>query len=281
MASDDVGLWCPECGYEYRPGFVVCSDCHVALVLDEPPPRPKGDSRDHGLIMYDLSGWTADDRAALRMLMTGAGIAHQWEGTTLVVPRVRQDDVEDLVANFKLLAKTGSDAELPEAAQREDGASSQVVASPSRRLLGVLVDGIIGGVAAFVVDASLNRSTAAGSWASWILLQVAYASYVIMTIAIWGRTLGKVVAGTRVVVRGTSMTPGWGRAAVRWAVPSALSLGSVALVTVNFSPALRLAGWAWIIIVYAGVVAAPLHQGLHDRAAHTIVIVERNARRTS
>lgn len=31
---------CPECGSEYREGFVRCSDCDVALV-DPPPPEPE------------------------------------------------------------------------------------------------------------------------------------------------------------------------------------------------------------------------------------------------
>ena len=28
--------WCPRCGAEYRPGFVVCADCGVELVAEEP-----------------------------------------------------------------------------------------------------------------------------------------------------------------------------------------------------------------------------------------------------
>lgn len=32
-------LYCPECGAEYRDGFVECSDCRVALV-SEPPTKP-------------------------------------------------------------------------------------------------------------------------------------------------------------------------------------------------------------------------------------------------
>ena len=32
-------MWCPQCGSEYRPGFVECADCGVPLV--DQPPEPK------------------------------------------------------------------------------------------------------------------------------------------------------------------------------------------------------------------------------------------------
>lgn len=35
---------CPECGSEYRHGFVRCSDCDVALVEPPPPPPPEPES---------------------------------------------------------------------------------------------------------------------------------------------------------------------------------------------------------------------------------------------
>jgi hypothetical protein len=40
-------VYCPKCGVEYRPGFIECSDCRVALVEEEPDLTD--DSRDPNL----------------------------------------------------------------------------------------------------------------------------------------------------------------------------------------------------------------------------------------
>ena len=33
-------MYCPQCRAEYRDGFRECSDCHVALLVGSPPPKP-------------------------------------------------------------------------------------------------------------------------------------------------------------------------------------------------------------------------------------------------
>ena len=35
-------MFCPRCNAEYRPGFVKCSDCDIALVDQLPENRPPG-----------------------------------------------------------------------------------------------------------------------------------------------------------------------------------------------------------------------------------------------
>lgn len=35
--------YCPKCKAEYRPGFTVCSDCHISLVEELPKEESKGE----------------------------------------------------------------------------------------------------------------------------------------------------------------------------------------------------------------------------------------------
>ena len=49
-------MYCPRCGAEYRPGFVACADCNVALVTYQPArpqPAPTGAEREDGTEPYD------------------------------------------------------------------------------------------------------------------------------------------------------------------------------------------------------------------------------------
>ncbi len=34
-------MYCPQCGVEYRDGFIECSDCHVPLLTGTCPPNPR------------------------------------------------------------------------------------------------------------------------------------------------------------------------------------------------------------------------------------------------
>ena len=52
----DPYMYCPRCAAEYRPGFITCADCHVALVTYPPagPERtPTGAERDDGTEPYN------------------------------------------------------------------------------------------------------------------------------------------------------------------------------------------------------------------------------------
>lgn len=75
-----------------------------------------------------------------------------------------------------------------------------------------------------------------------------------------GRTVGKLATGTRVVRLADGGPVGWFSAVQR------------ALVPVVFS-AVPQAGWLLGAIVYAFAFLGPLRQGLHDRAAGTLVVL--------
>lgn len=99
-----------------------------------------------------------------------------------------------------------------------------------------------------------------------IVLGLAFAAaYEITLVAQWGRTVGKAVVGTRVVDAAYATMPTLRQAAVRW-----LALaggGFVALLHPSW------AGFAllWAAVAVLPVLVPPLHRGLHDRAAGTIV----------
>jgi uncharacterized RDD family membrane protein YckC len=102
------------------------------------------------------------------------------------------------------------------------------------------------------------------------------AVYEVVPVALWGRTFGKLLAGTRVVAIDDEATPGWRSAAVRWLVPAVptLIVGAVpgrALASVAF----QVVGNLWAIVVYLGVLTNRQRRGLHDMAARTVVVVAR------
>jgi uncharacterized RDD family membrane protein YckC len=83
--------------------------------------------------------------------------------------------------------------------------------------------------------------------------------YQTMMIALLGRTVGKLALGTRVVRSVDGARPGWTEAVMRSLVP--LSLGAIPRV-----------GLFLVVLVYSLALWTPLRQGLHDKAAGTLVV---------
>lgn len=91
--------------------------------------------------------------------------------------------------------------------------------------------------------------------------QVALAiAYDTVCVALWGRTLGKVVTGTRVVRFVDGERPPWSRALQRTLLPNAAGA-----VPIPLAPAFE-AG------VYLSSISDPLRRGWHDRSAGTLVV---------
>jgi len=153
-----------------------------------------------------------------------------------------------------------------------------VVAGNGRRLVGAYIDGLVGAAIGFgVLRATFGSLTHRGLVARGLGLLVT-AGYWVPSAAVWGRTVGKLVAGTRVaLVDDAAAVPGWRRATVRWAVPSVLGLVALAVFSALslptggplLTPALAAALY---VVVYGPILTNPLRQGLHDRAAGTVVV---------
>ena len=99
------------------------------------------------------------------------------------------------------------------------------------------------------------------------------ALYTVGAVALAGRTIGKRLFGLRVADLETGAIPSLRAAVLRWFVPAVP--GFVALV-----PAVAGVGWLALaltaapIVVYLGVLRGPLHRGLHDHAAGTVVTAD-------
>jgi uncharacterized RDD family membrane protein YckC len=85
--------------------------------------------------------------------------------------------------------------------------------------------------------------------------------YEITLTALRGQTLGKMALGIKVLRAEDRGPVGWGRAAVRWIVPTVV--GRIP------EPAVSTLG---TLLVYLWMLWDPMRQGLHDKAARTIVV---------
>lgn len=269
LVAGRVGqMWCPSCGDEFRDGFTRCSDCDVALVAHRPTPTPEPDtpqaparSADHELLEVDLSDWSEDLRAGLDLRLRSAQIPASWEPNGVLV--VGQAWREDLDVMLDVVDDEDSEHQGRDGSHLGDGARTRVpdLASPGRRFLGAVIDWmLLGTVAAgtvLVIDGSIrNRDVAA---------LIIGAVYTVVLVAVWGRTVGKAAVGTWVEPIDGSAPPGWGAATIRWAVPA------LAVLAFPFGAVGFVVGEVWLVAVYAPILG-PRRQGLHDRAARTVVL---------
>jgi uncharacterized RDD family membrane protein YckC len=81
-----------------------------------------------------------------------------------------------------------------------------------------------------------------------------------------GQTLGKILMGTRIVDRDTGELPDARQAIVRWLTVVAASLISFVIPAFD-SPITPI----YTLLVFVPIMRSPLHLGLHDLAAGTIV----------
>lgn len=155
----------------------------------------------------------------------------------------------------------------------EDTAPSieHVIAGPGRRLLGAALDvGLWAAVGIGLSYAGMSGDDAAVVRA--VTMAGLVAGYEIVAVAVWSRTIGKLVAGTRVVALESGATPGWLQAFLRWAVPAIVSLGARFQGDGVAGRLASMVSAVLTIVVYVGVLREPLRQGVHDKVAGTAVV---------
>ncbi len=137
-------------------------------------------------------------------------------------------------------------------------------ANPGKRLGGFVIDLLILTTLALLfiplTGVSLDDPESLGATSTFRFANLAMVGlYQIGFIAARGQTPGKMLLATRVVDATTYQLPSFASAAIRFAVPSAAS----------FMP---VAGGLATMLVYAWLLWDPRRQGLHDKAANTVVI---------
>lgn len=100
----------------------------------------------------------------------------------------------------------------------------------------------------------------APGWLPLAVLAVSAAYEIILTTT-RGQTLGKMAMGIRVAQRGRGTNPTPNQAIVRWIVPNIAGVIPIAEVAAIA-----------VLVVYLSAAANALRQGIHDRAATTVVV---------
>jgi uncharacterized RDD family membrane protein YckC len=222
-------------------------------------------------VEYDLSAWPTEWHAGLELMLEGGGIPFEWDGPgILVAPRARQTEVDGLVDYIEagdsvVGVGTADDLNVEDPFPPWLRPAGEP-ASPGRRILGALLDTVLGGfiLTAFLAPWPGDEPTGvAAVLAVWMF----HFLYVVPGTAIAGRTIGKLAMDTKVVLAGTDAPPGWRAAIIRWIVPALPS----ALGWLGNGPALDWIGFVWFIVVY-GPIFGRHRRGLHDLAANTMVV---------
>jgi len=146
--------------------------------------------------------------------------------------------------------------------QEWDGATARV-APPARRLAGFIVDVLVIVVILFFVvvsfvDVDELAPTEPIPTRVLFVSQLIVVVYMVSFTATRGQTPGKMAARTKVVDMDTGEIPSWSQAFVRETLPVLVG----AIPTFGFLT----------FVIYAWLLWDPRNQGLHDKAARTLVI---------
>jgi hypothetical protein len=116
---DDPSLWCPSCGSEYRIGTTRCSDCGVALVIEEPTHLTGNeDGGESGDALVELGEWPKIQAQVLRRRLETASVPVmiEWTGSpddrrgVLLVPEEQGEFAAAVVNEIDVDDEVGDDS---------------------------------------------------------------------------------------------------------------------------------------------------------------------------
>ena len=127
-------MWCFQCGASYEAGVAACVECGVGLV-DEPPLAPEevGDLDDEQLA-YEFHDWSFESRRMLDQLLTGHGLAHSWQGASMIVRAADEEAVDGLVDEVEVATLPTLDGEREHTVYEMEGWTAENQTELSNRL---------------------------------------------------------------------------------------------------------------------------------------------------
>ena len=103
--------WCLLCGAEYVAGVLECADCLVPLSDRQPLRIDELGGDEDEQIAYEFDELEAHARLAIDELFWSNGIAHAWDGTSLIVRPDDEEEADQLIDEADREAFLDSDAE--------------------------------------------------------------------------------------------------------------------------------------------------------------------------
>lgn len=122
--NPDSLVWCFQCGNEYEADVEECVECGVPTTSTAPLEADSVGDEEDDQIAYELHEWTGQGRSTLDGMLTRSGIAHAWQGATLIVKEADEETVDDAIAQTEVVAMPTLDLSQPtmayELAELED-----------------------------------------------------------------------------------------------------------------------------------------------------------------
>ena len=150
---------------------------------------------------------------------------------------------------------------MPIVVERPVIVQGQTVASPTRRFVGAMIDWLLLTTAVVIADKEGLPNVVIVAW---------FSAYIVIGTALWGRTIGKLVVGSKVIGAASGRAPGFPRSIIRWIV---VSWGTVLEAVYGTWPiGVATVIFAILVVTYSPILWDVRCRGWHDRAADTVVV---------
>ena len=103
--------WCLLCGAEYVAGVLECADCFVPLSDRQPLRIDELGGDEDEQVAYEFDELEAHARLVIDELFWSNGVAHAWDGTSLIVRPEDEEEADRLIDEADRDAFLDSDAE--------------------------------------------------------------------------------------------------------------------------------------------------------------------------